>query len=161
MGIKDELVAFSSQSKSDLGRNVLSSQNNHPLPLHKGEVELAKKAEVCLRDQNKQIFLVVQFRRAGLLHRHVFTGENVQAANRGERGQAWEAGGQVRAGELEAGQGGRRVAQDPRQLLPRQAGPPHRPRDQPQLRRLPRYRLRNLHLLPGKAFCSKVHQPTF
>ena len=85
----------------------------------------------------------------------------MQAEDQEERGQARQVGGQVRAGQLEPGEGGGRVAQDPRQLLPRQAAPPHGPRDQPQLRRLPRYRLRHLHLLPGKALFSKVHQPTF
>ena len=84
----------------------------------------------------------------------------MQAEDQEERGQARQVGGQVRAGELEPGEGGGRVAQDPRQLLPRQAGSPHGPRDQPQLRRLPRYRLRHLHLLPGNTFFRKVRQPT-
>ena len=64
-----------------------------------------------------------------------------------ERGQARPARREVRAAELQPGQGGGRVAQDLGQLLPRLPDPPHGARDQPELQRVSRHRDGHRHVL--------------
>ena len=125
---------------------------------HDGQSELEKESKSGIWVRHKivgdlvldNIIVLIILVWLGRVIGCLFPGESLQGEDQEERGQARQVGGQVRAGQLEPVEGGGRVAQDPRQLLPRQAAPPHGPRDQPQLRRLPRYRLRHLHLLPGK-----------